>query len=277
MAAPLALVCGAGAFPLAVADAAAADGRSLFLIGIRGAADPAIAKYPHAWAGMGRVSRMFRLFRESGAREVAFVGAVPRPSFSLDFVPDLRFIRTMISVLGAGDDGMLRVLTRELEREGLVLRGVHEVAPGLILPAGPLGRHQPSAEAVRAAKLGFDVLDALGPFDIGQGAVVADKRVVAIEAAEGTDRMLMRASEMRAAGLIKVPSSRCVFVKAARRGQDLRLDTPAIGVETVARAKAAGLSGIAVAAGQVMTPDLAALIVAADRGGLFILGMDTAR
>ena len=74
-----------------------------------------------------------------------------------------------------------------------------------------------------------------------------------------------------------MPPSRCVFVKAARRGQDLRLDTPAIGVETVARAKAAGLSGIAVAAGQVMTPDLAALIAAADREGLFILGMDTAR
>ena len=140
MAAPLALVCGAGAFPLAVADAAAEQGRPLFLIGIRGAADPAIARYPHAWAGMGRVSRMFRLFREAGAREVAFVGAVPRPSFSLDFVPDLRFIRLMIRVLGAGDDAMLRVLTRELEKEGLLLRGVQDVAPGLILPAGPLGR-----------------------------------------------------------------------------------------------------------------------------------------
>lgn len=275
MAAPLALVCGAGAFPLAVADAAAAEGRSLFLIGIRGVADPAIARYPHAWAGMGRVSRMFRLFRQSGAREVAFVGAVPRPSFSLDFIPDLRFIRLMIQVLGAGDDSMLRVLTRELEKEGLVLRGVQDVAPGLIVPAGPLGRHLPSAEALYAAQFGLDVLDALGPYEVGQGIVVADRRVVAIEAAEGTDRMLARVAEMRIEGLIKVPPSRCVFIKAARRGQDLRLDTPAIGVETIARAKAAGLAGIAVAAGQVMTPDLSAFIAAADRGGLFIVGMDT--
>ncbi len=273
MTAPLALVCGSGAFPLAVADAAAAEGRQLFLIGIRGAANAAIARYPHAWAGMGRVSRMFRLIREAGAREVAFVGAVPRPSFGLDFIPDLRFVRAMLGALGAGDDGMLRVLTRELDREGLILRGVPDIAPGLILPVGTLGGHEPSAHALEAARFGLDVLGALGPYEVGQGLVVAGRRVIAVEAAEGTDLMLERVAAMRGDGLVKVPSARCVFVKAARRGQELRLDTPAIGPETVARVKAAGLSGIAVAAGEVMTPDVPALVAAADREGVFVLGM----
>lgn len=272
--APLALVCGAGQFPLAVADAVISSGRSIYLIGVRGAADPSISKYPHGWIGMGRLGRMLKLAREAGARDIAFVGAVPRPAASLDFIPDLRFLKLMLSYLGGGDNDMLTHFAREVERDGFKVRGVHEVAPALILPAGVIGRHAPSSEAEAAARLGMDVLSALGPYDIGQGAVVADRRVVAIEAAEGTDSMLDRVAELRASGRLKIAASKSVFVKTAKRGQDLRLDTPAIGLATVEKVKAAGLAGIAVAAGQVMTPDLGALIEAADKAGLFIFGAE---
>ena len=274
---PLALVCGAGKFPLAVADAAVASGRSVFLIGIRGAADPAIAHYPHAWIGMGRLGRLLKLAHGVGAKEIAFVGAVPRPAFSLDFIPDLRFLKLMFGIIGSGDNRMLTHFAAALAREGMTVRGVHEIAPGLMLPAGPLGRHTPSPEAAQAAELGFDVLDALSPYDIGQSAVVADRRVVAIEAAEGTDLMLTRIADLRGSGKLKADATRSVLVKTPKRGQDLRLDTPAVGVETVQRAKTAGLAGIAVAAGEVMTPDVAALIAAADEAGLFMLGVERKR
>lgn len=271
--APLALVCGAGAFPLAVTRAVKESGRQVFLIGIRGSADPGIVNYPHGWVGMGRLNRLLRMTKDAGATEICFVGSVPRPSFSVDFIPDLRFLKAAIRILGSGDNRMLTALADILADEGLKLRGVHEIAPQLMIPAGALGRRKPGAEALAAAKLGFKVLDALGPYDIGQGAVVADKRVIAVEAAEGTDDMLARIAALRADKRLKVPASRCVFAKAPKRGQELRLDTPAIGPETVLRAKAAGLSGIAVAAGQVMTPDLDALIAAADNAGLFVLGV----
>lgn len=272
--APLALVCGAGQFPLAVADAVISSGRSIYLIGVRGAADPSISKYPHGWIGMGRLGRMLKLAREAGARDIAFVGAVPRPAASLDFIPDLRFLKLMLSYLGGGDNDMLTHFAREVERDGFKVRGVHEVAPALILPAGVIGRHPPLPEAEAATRLGMDVLSALGPYDIGQGVVVADRRVVAIEAAEGTDSMLDRVAELRASGRLKIAASKSVFVKTAKRGQDLRLDTPAIGLATIQKVKAAGLAGIAVAAGQVMTPDLGALIEAADKAGLFIFGAE---
>jgi UDP-2,3-diacylglucosamine hydrolase len=274
---PLALVCGAGQFPLAVADAVTASGRPVYLIGVRGAADPAIAKYPHGWIGMGRLGRMLALARKAGARDIVFVGAVPRPAASLDFIPDFRFLKLMLRYLGSGDNSMLTHFAADVERDGFKVRGVHEIAPGLILPAGVIGWHAPSPEAAAAAQLGLDVLDALGPFDIGQSVVVADKRVVAMEAAEGTDGMLARVAELRAAGRLRIATSRSVLVKTAKRGQDLRLDTPAIGLATVENVKAAGLAGIAVAAGQVMTPDLGALIAHADAAGLFVIGMEPTR
>jgi DUF1009 family protein len=272
--APLALVCGAGQFPLAVAQSVSASGRPVFLIGVRGAADIQIEKYPHGWIGMGRLGRLFDLARKAGAADIAFVGAVPRPVFGFDFIPDWRFLKLMLKGLGGGDNHLLTNFAAAVEREGFKVRGVHEVAPGLILPTGTLGRHEPSPEARNAATLGMDVLNALGPYDIGQSAVVADRRVVAVEAAEGTDLMLARVAELRASGRLKIAAAKSVFVKTAKSGQDLRLDTPAIGVETVTRVKAAGLSGLAVAAGQVMTPDLGALIAAADEAGLFVIGME---
>lgn len=271
---PLAIICGAGQFPLAVARAVVAGGRSVFLVGVRGAAEPGIAEYPHAWVGMGKAGRMLKAVRAAGARDIVFIGAVPRPAFSLDFIPDLRFLRVALRVLGSGDNTMLSLLAEEIGREGLSLRGVHDVAPGLILPSGPLGRHVPTPEALAAARFGLDLLDTLSPYDVGQGAVIADRRVAAIEAAEGTDLMLARVAELRASGQLKMASGRSVFVKAAKRGQEMRLDTPAVGVETVARVKAAGLSGIAIAAGEVMTPDIAELIAAADEAGLFVVGLE---
>jgi DUF1009 family protein len=273
-AAPLALVCGAGQFPLAVASAVKTSGRDVFLIGIRGAADNAITHYPHGWIGMGRLGGLLRLARAAGAREIVFVGAVPRPARSLDFLPDLRFLKLMLRLVGSGDNRMLTGLADEVAKEGLIVRGVHEIAPGLMLPVGPLGTHHPEREAIAAAELGFKVLDVLGPYDIGQGAVVADRRVVAIEGAEGTDLMLERVAALRASGRLKSDTARSVFVKAPKRGQDLRLDTPAIGIETVQRVRRAGLAGIAVAAGQVMTPDVSSLIAAADEAGLFLLGLE---
>jgi DUF1009 family protein len=271
---PLAVVCGSGRFPLAVAEAVSATGRAVFLIGIRGAADAAIENYPHGWIGMGRLGRLIRLARSAGAQELVFVGAVPRPSTPRDFIPDLRFLLARWKLTRGGDNRLLNFVARTMTDAGFTVRGVQDVAPNLMLPAGSLGQYAASSYAVAAAELGFQVLDALSPYDVGQSVIIADRRVIAIEAADGTDLMLTRVAELRASGNVRMAEERSVFVKAPKRGQDLRLDTPAVGVETVARAKAAGIAGIAVAAGQVMTPDLAQLIAAADAAGLFMLGVE---
>ena len=93
------------------------------------------------------------------------------------------------------------------------------------------------------------LLAATSPFDIGQAAVIARHRVLAIEAAEGTDAMLERVAALRAAGRIGLPPGVGVLVKAPKRRQDRRYDLPSIGPDTVARVAAAGLAGIAVVAG----------------------------
>jgi DUF1009 family protein len=112
----------------------------------------------------------------------------------------------------------------------------------------------------------------LGHLDIGQAAVVASGHVLAVEAAEGTDAMLARCAELRQCGRVRHQGQAGVLVKAPKPGQEERIDLPTIGPETVRRAAAAGLSGIAFAARQVLVAERAATVKAADELGLFLLG-----
>src|SRR5262249_39056839 len=118
---------------------------------------------------------------------------------------------------------------------------------------------------------GLALLNAASPFDVGQAVVVADARVLAIEAAEGTDRMLARIAELRQSG--RIASGRGVLVKAAKRNQGRRVDLPSMGPQTVEGAAQAGLAGIAVVAGSTILAEPAQIVATADRAGLFVLGV----
>ena len=112
---------------------------------------------------------------------------------------------------------------------------------------------------------------ALGRLDVGQGAIVAKGRVLAVEAAEGTDAMLQRCADLRTSGRTRGARAG-VLVKAPKPGQEERIDMPTIGPETLRKAAAAGLAGIAVAAGRVLLAERAATIEAANENKLFLVG-----
>ena len=248
---PLAILCGAGAFPLEVAADAARSGRAPFLVGVVGASESGVEAYPHVWVRMGEVGKLFSALKERGIGEIVLIGAFVRPEFSglqLDWGA-MKKAAELAQLFRRGDNGLLVGLARIFEREGVRVVGAHEVAPRLVAPAGALGARRASAGDEEDIAFGARLLDALSPFDAGQGAVIAAGRPIAIEAAEGTDAMLARVAEMRANGRLKFKGPAGVFVKAPKRGQDLRLDMPAIGPKTVEAGAKAGLRGVALAAG----------------------------
>jgi UDP-2,3-diacylglucosamine hydrolase len=112
----------------------------------------------------------------------------------------------------------------------------------------------------------------MSPFDVGQAVVVADNRVLAVEAAEGTDHMLDRIAALRAEGRIRIPENTGVLVKSPKPAQDRRIDLPSLGPRTVEKAALAGLAGIAVAAGEAVIAEPLRVAEAADRAGLFVVG-----
>lgn len=268
--AALGIIAGGGPFPGRVAAAAQAAGRPVFIIALRGFAEPTvIGQFPHVILRMGAASDILAALRAHACTDLVLVGPVRRPSL-LDLRPDADGARIMARIGRAaftGDDGMLAAVVRVLGEEGFRVLGAHEVLTEAVGGAGMLGQAAPDAAAMADVERGAQVVRALGLVDVGQGCVVQQGIVLAVEAIEGTDAMLARA-----AGLAR-PGPGGVLVKLVKPGQDRRADLPTIGPRTVSAAADAGLRGIAYEAGGTLITDRAACIAEADARGLFLIGI----
>ncbi|GLR88180.1 LpxI family protein [Bradyrhizobium iriomotense] len=273
---PVGVIAGGGAMPFAVAESLAARGIAPVLFPLRGACDPErVEKFRHRWISVGQLGRAMRLFREEGCRDLIFIGTLMRPSLS-----EVRFDLKTLQLLGhvvrafrGGDDHLLSGVGRMLEQDGFRMVGIKDVAPDLLMPEGCITRAWPADNARSDIERGRAVLAALSPFDIGQAVVVIDGHVVAVEDIEGTDGLLQRVARLRGEGRIRAARGRGVLVKAPKSGQDLRFDLPTIGPRTVEGVASAGLSGIAVIAGNTIAAEPQAMIELADANYLFVIGL----
>lgn len=269
--ATLGILAGGGPFPGRVAAAAKAAGRRVFIVALRGFAEiSVISAFPHAVIRMGAAGDILGQLRIAGCTDLVLVGPVRRPSL-MDLRPDAEGARIMARIgraAFAGDDGLLAAIVRVLGEEGFRVLGAHEILTEAVGPRGQLGRIAPDAAAMADIARAAAVVRALGPVDVGQGCVVQQGVVLAVEAIEGTDAMLARA------GTLARPGPGGVLVKLVKPGQDRRADLPTIGPATLRAAAAAGLRGVAFEAGGTLLIDRAACIEEADRAGVFLVGID---
>lgn len=245
------------------------------MIGVVGSSEPGIEVYPHLWLRMGEIGKLFGALKERSITELAMIGRVSRPEFS-DLRLDWGAIKRageLAELFRMGDNGLLAGLARIFEREGVRVIGAHEVAPRLLMMPGALGARAPSADDEADIALGAGLIEAMSRFDVGQAAVAAAGRVVAVEAAEGTDAMLARVAELRETGRLRYRGLAGVLVKGPKNGQDLRLDMPAVGQGTIRNAVRAQLRGIALAAGRVLIIERERCAREADDAGLFVCGV----
>jgi hypothetical protein len=159
------------------------------------------------------------------------------------------------------------------EREGFRIVGSAEAAPDLIAKTGIMGRVRPSSEHEADMEQAFRIVRALGALDVGQASIVCAGLALAVEAAEGTDAMIARVSQLPEHFRGTPAKRRGVLVKAPKPIQDGKTDLPVIGVETVRNAAAVGLAGIAIEAGGALIVDRDAVVAEADRLGVFLAGV----
>jgi UDP-2,3-diacylglucosamine hydrolase len=272
---PLGILAGGGSLPVDIAARVTAGGRAVHIVGIGGEAETGITKYPHEHVAWGRIGRLLASFRQAGCRDLIIVGSVTRPDLA-SIRPDfglLRSLPTFLALIRAGgDDSLLRKVVKFFEAQGFHVRGVADVAPDLLADDGVLCGAAPSHATAADITLGFRLVEALGPADVGQAVVIHAGQVLAIEAAEGTDRMLKRLAGLRAQGSVGG-----VLVKRPKPRQELRIDLPAIGPRTVQGVAAAALAGIGIEANRVLIADRRETVAKAANAGVFITGVTMPR
>jgi hypothetical protein len=270
----LGIFAGGGALPRRMAETCQGAGRPYTILALQGFADMDLSGHPHHWVGMGEAGKAINLLKSEGAQDIVFCGRVQRPNWS-DIKVDWGGMKLLprLALAGArGDDALLAFIVKEMEGHGFRVVGPDQVLSDLLARTGQWTQTAPGDEDVADISRGREVVAALGRLDIGQGAVVSRGLVLAVEAAEGTDRMLTRVGELPSEFLGGKDARRGVFVKMAKPGQERRIDLPAVGVETVKRCAAAGLKGIAVEADGALVLDRDAMVRLADAEGMFILG-----
>ena len=220
-----------------------------------------------------RLGGLFEAMRAGGVTQVVFAGGLARPPLDPSQF-DSAMMQAAPRLMGAlqrGDDALLRAVIEVFEDQGFEVVGAHEVLPELVAEAGHLTGPEPSAQEMRDTERAFDILSALSPVDVGQGCAVAGGLCLGIETLQGTDAILRFVGETSEA---LRRGQKGVYVKAAKRGQDLRVDMPAIGPDTMEAVAAAGLAGLVIEAGRVMVLERAETLAKAEALGLFVTARD---
>ena len=258
----LALVAGAGGLPAALVAALPARP---FVAALDGFTPTGVA--PDLTFRVERLMPFLRQLGDAGITRVCFAGAVQRPRLdpALFDPATATIVPRLLAAMGQGDDATLREVLAIFEESGFALRGVAEIAPHLVpgpgVYAGTIGP-QDEKDAARAEA----IVAALGAVDVGQGCVVAGGLCLAVEALPGTDAMLGFVAQIPAA----LRPVKGLVYKAPKPTQDRRVDLPALGVQTIRNAAAAGLGGLCWRAGGVSCLDLPACQAEAEALGLFL-------
>ena len=265
----IAVVAGALDLPFLTRDALQRAGWDVFVIGLKNFYDARLN--PDMVIRLGGAGRAVRMARKLGIKKITFVGALGHPDLS-DLRPDFWTLRALLKIIKhqRGYDSMAVAVNKVLEKQGFEVVAAQDLAPELAFQtAGVQTKKKPTGADKKNIERAIEVSHTIGVADIG-ASVVVDKMVVAVEAAEGTAKMLERVVDMRK-NKKKVSG---VFAKMTKPGQDLRIDIPAIGVDTVNAVAAAKLRGIVVNTKTCFVVNKDAVIKQADKCGIFIVALD---
>jgi DUF1009 family protein len=269
---PLGIIAGAGKFPFLVARGARSAGRPVVIIGLRGLASPELKNCADRfyWSGVVRLGRWLRLLRRERVHEAIMAGSVRKSEMYgrfrlLKFLPDWTSFRLwFFGVPDRRNDTLLRATADLMQKRGVTLINSVQYCGDHLPGPGVLTKQQPSAAIEKDIAFGWPIAREMGRLDIGQSIAVREQEVIAVEAIEGTDRMIERAGQLCRNG-------GWTLIKLAKPDQDPRFDVPTIGPDTIDNLHRNGGKALVFEAGQTLVIDREEVVRRAERLGIVVV------
>ncbi len=264
---PIGIIAGGGQFPLLFARALRHRGKRVVAVAHAGETAPELAQEVDAlyWVKLGQLGKIVKHLKEEGVTETVLLGSISKVNIFRHVRPDLKGLGLWNKIDTRQDDAILRAVAGELEKEGIRVAPSTRYLPELLFPQGILSRRKPSAGQKEDIRFGWRMAREVGRLDIGQCVVVRDRTVLAVEAIEGTDATISRGGSLG--------REKTVVVKVKKPGQDFRFDLPSVGLTTIATLAESRAAVLAVEAGQSLLFDQQAVIKAANKAGLVLVGI----
>jgi len=271
------LIAGQGRLPILVAQGMRAEGHRVCCVAFRGHYDSELPRYCDEFRTVGvyRIGSWIRRLRRWDAREAVMVGRVAKtrmhdPLRLVRELPDWRAAWLWYRHLRHDhrDQAVLAAVIDELHRGGINLVDSTTYIPDHLASPGVMGVIEPSPQQHGDIEFAWSMLQQTADMDIGQSMAVRDRDVIAVEAIEGSDRMIQRAGEL-------CRSQGWTFLKTAGSQHDSRADVPSVGISTVHALARAGAGCMALGVGRVILIDRPDVLAAADKAGIAVVGIDT--
>ena len=211
---------------------------------------------------IGKFGKILNLIKEKKSKKVLFAGKIAKPEFSslrLDF-KGFYYMPSVIKAAKKGDAAIIKAIIKILNVEGIKVISSISFNPELALKAGNYSKLKPNREDLVSIKKGIKYFNKLNELDHVQALIVNDGKIVAKEGREGTRKMLIKLKKKTHGILIKFP----------KKKQDLRMDLPTIGLQTIKDCKKYGLKGIVLKSKKNIILDKAKCIQFANKNRIFI-------
>ncbi|MFO0751893.1 MAG: UDP-2,3-diacylglucosamine diphosphatase LpxI [Thermodesulfovibrionales bacterium] len=261
------IIAGTGALPLIIAHDAKARGYRVVTAAIEdlAPADMEEASDETRWVNAGKLGDLIGFFKKNKVEEIILAGKVPKSLlYKSKITPDLRAVKVLLSLKDKSDDSILNAITKELEGEGMRILDTAAFSRHLLTPEGVLTEDPPSRDEWKDIEFGWNIAREIGRLDIGQTVVIKDRAVMAVEAIEGTDEAIRRGGKWAGDG--------AVVVKVSKPQQDMRLDVPVIGLDTLRAMLDAGARVLAVEAQRSIILQREKVAAEASDAGISLVG-----
>jgi hypothetical protein len=261
------LIAGNGRFPFLVLEGARREGIDLAVAAIKEETDPSIASLARAieWISVGHLNKLIKFFKREAVTHAIMAGQVKHVQiFKLNALPDLRMARMLTRLKRRNTDALIGAVAGELESEGITLIDSTTFLEPMLARAGGLTKRAPNKHELEDIEYGITVATELGRLDLGQTIVVKNQAVVALEAMEGTDATIRRASELARGRALTV-------VKVAKPHQDMRFDVPVIGLQTIETLRQCNVTAMSITADKTLIFDRDETFAAANRDRIAVI------
>ncbi len=261
------LIAGKGRLPKIIASDARSQGYMVFIIALEPLAERSLySSWDNIkWINIGKFGEIIETLKKYDVREAIMAGKVPKTVlYKSNITPDIKALKLLFSLKDRSDDSILKAISEELKKEGIKLLDVTTFSSNLLTPEGILTKDQPSEDEWKDISFGWRVAKEVGKLDIGQTVVVKNQAVMAVEAIEGTDDAIRRGGRLAGKG--------AVVLKISKPHQDMKLDVPVIGIDTVTAMAEVSARVLALEAKKSIILDKDAVIEKSNKEGISIVG-----
>ena len=212
---------------------------------------------------VGKLGKMLKTMKSYNVKWALMAGQITPGRLFKGLHPDLKAVALLAKLKEKNADTIFTAISNEISNIGIELLDARAFLDDQMASHGPMTaiRNKVRPEFIEH---GIEIAKEIARLDIGQGVVIRKGTVVAVEAFEGTDRMLKRAGSFQ--------TNQLIFIKTVKLGQDYRFDVPVFGMRTLEVMQEVGIKHAYLEANKTIILEKEQVLKSASKWGIQIVG-----